>query len=35
MVSAGISDGSYTEVHAVNGDDASLVSLSVILKEKV
>jgi HlyD family secretion protein len=35
MVSVGTSDGSYTEVHAVNGDDASLVSLSVILKEKV
>ncbi|MDR2418484.1 MAG: efflux RND transporter periplasmic adaptor subunit [Treponema sp.] len=35
MVSVGISDGSYTEVHAVNGDDASLENLSIILKEKV
>ncbi|MDR1398345.1 MAG: efflux RND transporter periplasmic adaptor subunit [Treponema sp.] len=35
MVSVGISDGSYTETHAVNGDDASLENLSIILKEKV
>lgn len=35
MVSVGISDGSYTEAHAVNGDDASLENLSIILKEKV
>jgi HlyD family secretion protein len=35
MVSVGISDGSYTEVHAISGDDTSLESLSIILKEKV